>query len=619
METDNYIQKFGEGLMPLPPLTVWEWADANRTLYSEGAAEPGPYRTDRTPYLRRIMECLSVHVSYKEIIFMKGSQIGATEISLNFIGYIIDHCPAPIMFMQPTDDSLETISKVRLKGLIEETPVLKGKVAKAKSRDSNNTLTHKTFKGGALYLRSARSPSGLASVPIRFLIPDEVDRFPGDVGKEGSPLELAKTRTSTYSSNKKIFINSTPTISGHSVIEDQFETTDQHYYHVPCPHCGTFQPLVFSQLKWEKGQPETARYQCAHCEQLIHERYKTQMLANGEWVAHKPENSNPDRIGFHLNTLYSPFGWKSWEELADEWEKAQSSNEKLQTFINTRLGETWKVKGEAPAYKNLYNRREDYPTNMVPDDVCFITAGVDVQKDRLEVEIVGWCSDRRSYSIDYRVLEGDTAKGEVWEELACIVDERWPKSNGVELPMLKMAVDTGYNTSHVYKFCRRFSIRRVIPVKGQDSLRMTFAPPKSIDKTGRGKDAGRTRLYNIGVSFLKEEIYANLRLEKDSEGVAPPGYCHFPQYDEHYFQGLTAEVMVKKSVRGYTRYYWEKIFNRNEPLDCRAYARAAASVVGLDRMKPEQLEEMGGNAVKKSAGGNAPKKPKRPRSSSYWD
>ena len=263
----------------------------------------------------------------------------------------------------------------------------------------------KSFDGGVLLFAGANSAAGLRSVPIRFLILDEVDAYPQDLDGEGSPIELAIARTRTFP-NKKIYIVSTPTISGLSVIESEFLETDQNYYHVPCPYCGGMQPLTFSQLKWDEGRPETARYECVHCGARIEERHKVEMFAHGEWVASKPEKSNPDTIGFHLNSLYSPFGWQSWGEIAADFVKAKDNQSRLKVFVNTTLGETWAERGEAPPYKNLYNRRESYRTNSVPDDVCFITAGVDVQRDRLELEIVGWCADKRSYSIDYRVIDG---------------------------------------------------------------------------------------------------------------------------------------------------------------------------------------------------------------------
>lgn len=267
---------------------------------------------------------------------------------------------------------------------------------------------------------------------------------------------------------------------------------------------------------------------------------------------------------------------------------------------------------------NIYS----YKLNEVPDEVCFLTCGVDVQRDRLELEIVGWCPDKRSYSIDFRVLEGDTADAPVWDLLAGVLDERFLRSDGMEFPIRLTAVDSGYNTTHVYNFCRRYDPSRVIPTKGQDNLGMAVAAPKTVDVTKSGKRVGKVRLWNLGVSFLKSEFYAALRLEKDSEGVPPPNYCHFPEYDEHYFRGLTAEEQVVKFVRGYQRIQWQKVYERNEPLDCRIYARAAAAIIGLDRLSPENLKALTGNykvRKKKKKEEEETPTPRKKKRESIWD
>ncbi len=591
------IVSFFRGLRPIERVTVSQWADRYRFLAPVSSAEPGRYRTARTPYLRKIMDCLSVHDPHRKVVFVKAAQIGGTEAGSNFLGYCMHIAPGPVMFVQPTDDMVKRLSKGRIDPLIESCPELLQRVAPSKSRDSNNTINQKNFNGGVLIMAGANSAAGLRSVPIRYLILDEVDAYPQDLDGEGSPIDLAIARTRTFP-NRKIFMLSTPTIEGLSAIEREFLETDQNYYHVPCPFCGGMQRLVFSNLKWEQGHPESVRYRCEHCGELIAERYKVEMLAAGEWLPERPEKVSSDVIGFHLNSLYSPYGWHSWEQIVRDFLAARDNQSKLKVFVNTTLGQTWAERGEAPPFKNLYNRRESYRTNTVPEDVCFLTAGVDVQRDRLELEIVGWCADKRSYSIDYRVLEGDTAGTKVWDDLAGVVGERWPRRDGMEFPIRLLAVDTGYNTTHVYAFCRRFSVDKVVPIKGQDHLGVSFAPPKTVDVTRSGKKVGSMRLYNVGVSFLKSELYACLRLEKDANGVPPPNYCHFPEYDEHYFRGLTAEEQVVKVVRGYRRPQWVKRYERNEPLDCRIYARAAAAIIGLDRLDPARLAKLGG-AVRK--------------------
>ena len=604
------IQGFIDGLRPIERISVTEWADKYRVLSSISSAEYGKYRTDRVPYMKKVMDCLTVSSPYKKIVIMKGAQTGFTEIGCNFIGYCMHIAPAPILMVQPTDAMVELVSKTRIDPLVSACPELALRVAQPKSRDGKNTINMKAFPGGILKLTGANSGVGLRSQAIRYLILDEIDAYPHDVDKEGSPIDLAIVRTRTFSNNCKILLISTPTIAGMSAIEREFigkpdengklvGGTDQNYYHVPCPHCGEKQRLIFEQLKWDEGKPETVKYCCVHCGVLFDERHKTEMLAAGEWIPSVPEKSNDDVIGFHLNSLYSPYGWMSWVQVVDDFIRKKNDENQFKAFVNTTLGETYAERGESPGYMNIYNRREDYRIGEVPYDVCFLTAGVDVQKDRLEVEVVGWCSDKRSYSIDYRVLEGDTASLSVWNSLSLLLNSHFPRSNsGIEMPIRMMCIDSGYNTTHVYDFCRRFTSDRVVPIKGQDSLAMAVAAPKTVDVTRSGKRIGKVRLWNVGSSFLKSELYAWLRLEKE-KGTPPPCYCHFPEYDETYFKGLTAEERVKKIVRGYPRYVWQKKeTDRNEPLDCRVYARAAAAIVGLDRLRPEAIKAMSGRKTR---------------------
>jgi phage terminase large subunit GpA-like protein len=354
------------------------------------------------------------------------------------------------------------------------------------------------------------------------------------------------------------------------------------------------QRLVFEQLQWDEGKPETAKYFCIYCGVGIEERHKTEIFSQGEWRPMNPELSNTETIGFHISALYSPFGWYSWKDIASNFLKAKKNPNELIAFVNTVLGETWAEKGEAPPFMNLYNRRENYPLNVVPDDVCFLTCGADVQDDRIELEIVGWCPDKRSYSIDYRVLKGNPAGTEVWQKLAEVVDERFLRSDGVEFPIRLMAVDSGgHCTTNVYNFCRRFNGNRVIPIKGQDGLGMAISYSKQTDVTKSGKRYGKVRLWMVGVSFLKAEFYAILCLEKDSEGNPPPNYCHFPEYPEHYFRGLVSEEQVQKvNKMGHRKFEWKKVYERNEPLDCRIYARAAAVLEGLEKFSEKQLRAM---------------------------
>jgi phage terminase large subunit GpA-like protein len=617
METLQLAKGFFDGMKPIPRLTVDQWADKYRYLAPTSSAEPGLYRTDRTPYLREIMAKLSDSDPCQEVVFIKGAQVGATEAGFNWLGYIVDIAPGPTLIVAPTDAMSKRNSKMRLDPMIEATPRLREKIKPARSRDSGNTTMQKDFPGGTVVLTGANSAVGLRSMPVAKLFLDEVDGYPIDLDGEGSPIDLARARTRTFA-RRKIFIVSTPTIEGRSAIDAEWKQTDQRRFYLPCPDCEHMQYLQFENLKWDAGSPDTAAYACEECGSLIEERFKGWMLARGEWRATNPEGGNGLKVGYHINSLYSPYGWYSWANAAKDWEDAEKEVSKQKTFINTVLGETWKEEGEAPPWENLFNRREQYRIGRPPVDVSFLTAGVDVQKDRLEMEVVGWCRKKRSYSVEYRVLQGDTASRDVWDKLAECMSEAWVREDGVEMQLRMMAIDTGYNTQHVYEFCRRFANDRVIPVKGKDDQQVMVTPPKAVDYTALGKKIGKVKVWTIGVGIAKSELYGWLRQEKAEDGTAPSGYCHFPEYDTTYFKGLTAEQLeVKIDTKGFRKYSWVKKFDRNEPLDCRVYARAAAAVVGIDRY--EDAEVFWQNVAPRKVDVVAPAKPKRrERGSSFW-
>ena len=326
------------GMTPDPALTVSEWADAHRILSGKSASEPGPYRTARTPYLKEIMDALSPNSPVQRIAFMKSAQIGATEAGNNWIGYVIANAPGPMIAVSPTVELAKRFSKQRVDNLIETTAVLRQKVAPARTRDSGNTILTKEYVGGMLVLTGANSAVGLRSMPARYALLDECDAYPADADGEGSPIALAEARTKTFSFRKKVFLISTPTITGRSQIEAEYLASDQRRYFVPCPHCGHPQHLRFESLRWTKGQPETAEYHCEDCGAAMHENDKTEMFASGQWRA-TVVCDNPLVRGYHLNSLYSPIGWQSWADIAREFESANKAGpEAMRAFKNTVLG-----------------------------------------------------------------------------------------------------------------------------------------------------------------------------------------------------------------------------------------------------------------------------------------
>lgn len=569
-----------ENLKPPPRLNLVEWADRYRYLSPEASSEPGRWKTERVEVARGPMLALT-EPGVKEITVMSSTQLMKTEILLNIIGYFIHQDPAPILLLQPTVSIAKAFSKDRVDSMIRDTPCLRDKVKEKKSRDSGNTMQHKQFAGGHLTMVGANAPGDLAMRPVRVVLCDEVDKYPASAGDEGDPIKLAAERAATFW-NKIIVKTCSPTLEGMSRIALEYDQSDQRIFEVPCPHCDDRQELIWDNVRWDAGDPKTARYVCSACGTLWHEAQRQRAIAKGTWRALAPFKGH---AGFRASKLASP--WEPLSVLAEKWERAQGQPELIKTFYNTQLAQTFKDLGESPPWESVYARREQYALNTVPLAVAFLTAGVDIQKDRIELEIVGWCPGKRSYSIDYRVILGDTANKDTWSHLAAVLMETWPHESGAILPLRYMAIDSGYMTSEVYAFCRQFGLSRCAPIKGMDSQQAAISAPRAVDYRRDGKAIKGVKLYTVGVSGLKREFYGWLRLSLGEGGAIPAGWAHFPEYAEGHFKELTSEFTVTKLLRGYIKEQWTKTRGvRNEPLDCRVYARAAAAIVGIDRMKP---------------------------------
>lgn len=601
------VGAFLEGLKPEPELTVTEWAERFRILSSKGSAEPGIYRVTRTPYLRKIMDVASARSRVKLIVVKKASQVGFTEALFNIIAYYIACVPCPILYLMPTVETMERNVKQRINPMIADCPALLAKIGSPRSRDGGNTLSQKDFPGGSLFLLGANSASALASIPARVAALDEVDRYPQDVDDEGSPIALVDRRQLTFPNKKKI-LGGTPTVKGASKTEAEYELTDQQVYHVPCPHCMYLQELVWERVVWVTGDYSDVHYRCAKCDEKIYNEDKTWMLTEdlseyvpgakdegrARWIATRPDLADPEAMGFDLSGLYSPDGWMSWTQMAKEFDACDGDEPRLKSFYNTMLGRTYQTKGVVPAWKELMERAAEggVERNTVWESVAFITAGADVQPDRIEVQIVGWMKGRVSQQIDYRVLPGDTTKKEVWDDLGEVLEEVWTAQER-QLQIRLMALDANYNSAFVHDFARKWGTKRVIPIQGRDNLEMPFSTPKVTTKTKIGKNLPKGKVWPVGVSYLKSQLYGWLRLEVNKEtGVIPNGYCHFLPLGDSFFRGITAEELVpeRNKKTNAIKYVWTKRYERNEPLDTMVYALAAAYVVGFDRWDEKRWE-----------------------------
>ncbi len=600
---DQVLRSFRAGLRPPALISVSEWADRNRVLSQRASAEPGRWRTSRTPYLREIMDALSITSAVQRVVVMAAAQVGKTECGNNWIGYVIDVAPGPMLSVSPTVEMAQKNSRTRIDTLIQESPVLLSKVAAPRAKDAGNTVLQKLFPGGVLALTGANSPVGLRSMPAKYIFLDEVDAYPEDCGGEGDPVALAEARSRSFH-NRKLLATSTPTIEGRSRIADLYEESDQRVYLVPCPECGHEQPLKWEFVIYEKDDPETTRYACAGCGVLLEETAKAHMLSRGRWHARNPGH----RVrGYHLSALYSP--WFTWRECVEHFLGAKDNPDQLRAWVNTVLGETWREKGEAPVWQALYRRREPYPIGTVPRGPCVLTAGVDVQADRIEIEIVGWAPRLESWSIDHIVLPGDTSGETPWTALDELLARAWPRPSGGELRLAMVAVDSGYHTQHVYNWVRKHDVSRVMAIKGGESTSQIVSQPSRVDFSWQGKKIARgVTLWTVGGPMAKGELYGWLRRDPpiDPAEPLPVGWVHFPEYGEEWFRQLCAEQVVIRKVKGRRRAEWQKLRERNEVLDCWVYARAAAHVLGVDRWSEEQWTALAAALEPK-------KEPKAPR------
>ena len=542
-------------------LKVSEWADKERKLPPE-AAEPGSWYTERAEYQRGIMDAFSDPL-IERVVGMLPAQSGKTECLLNIIGYHIAHDPCTMLFVTITTELAKAVSKDRLDGLINYTPCLKGKVKDARERDSGNTILHKQFLDGQITLGGSNSPASLTSRPIRLVLCDEVDKYKASAGEFGDPVDLAFKRSTTFW-NKKLALFSTPGIKGLSRIEKAYEESDMRKYYVPCPHCGEFQTLKKAQLRWPDQKPQEAVYHCEACDGVITDRDKIRMVRLGQWRAHQDV---PGVAGFWLNELYSP--WVSFGDFAQKFVDAKRRGvESLKQFVNESLAETWEESGSSPKDDILYGRREDYGP-AIPLNAGVLVCGVDVQDNRIECEVVAVGKGEETWGIEEKILNGDPARLDVWNELEIFLQTEYIHAAGHRMRIKATCIDTGgHHTQQTYNFVRPRERERIYGIKGANRPGEPIWP-----KRASRKNTGGINLYIIGTDGAKDYIYNRLRITEPG-----PGYMHFPlQYDEEYFRQLTAEkVVYEKGVRRWIN----KHGVRNEALDRRVYVVAA-----IERLK----------------------------------
>lgn len=585
-------------LQPPPEMTLSQWADKFRRLSAGSSAEPGRWKTAKAPYQKEIMNAIT-DITIKKVVIMSAAQVGKTDaMVLNPIGYYVHYDPSPIMVIQPTIDMAEKFSKEKLSPMLRDTPVLAGKI-NDKSRNSGNTIMQKIFPGGFITIAGANSPTGLRSHTIRILLADEIDAYPASAGKEGDPLLLASKRQTTFWNKKQVDI-STPTVKGVSRIEVEYEHSSRGEWNAPCPCCGELQPLRWANIIFDKNDLSEIRYACEMCGVISSEAEWKERFINGCFVHADPKN--PVR-GFHLNTLASTLA--TWREVVEKFllaneEKKKGNIELLKVWTNTEMGETWEEDGEQIEDEELMKRREKYNCE-VPEEVLYLTAGVDTQDDRFEVEVVGWGPEYESWGIRYAAIYGDLKLEQVWQDLDVFLQQTFHKPDGTKLKIVCTCMDSGgHFTNQVYKFCKERFRRKVFAIKGSnDSAAAYIQKPTKSNRE-------QAYLFTIGVDTGKSWLMDRLKLEKEG-----PGYCHFPKeenkgYDEKYFKGLTSEKKVLEYKKGKPFFVWKikdmGVHKRNEALDCRNYATAAIEITNLPLKKTEEKKVEAGKPKAKRRG-----------------
>ena len=576
-------------LKPPPDMTLSQWADTYRILPQGTSALPGHWNTKNAPYQREIMDAIT-DISVQKVVIKSGAQIGKTDaFILNPIGYYMHYDPAPIIVMQPTITMAEGFSKEKLSPMIRAVPELRERVNE-KSRNSGNTILSKIFPGGQVVIVGANSPSSLRMRPVRILLADEIDAYPATAGNEGDPLILAGKRLTTYWNKKEVDV-STPTIKGASRIEVEYEHSTQEVWNVPCPACGKLQPLVWAGVIFNKEDLKEISYCCQECGVLSSEAEWKERFVDGKFIAKFPERKIR---GFHLNALASPFA--DWKEIVEKFltaneEKKKGNIELLKAWTNTEMGQTWEEEGQRIEETDLLNRLEPYSAE-VPDGVVAITAGIDTQDDRFELEIVGWGEGKESWGIQYVQIYGDLKQPEIWAELDAFLLRTFAKRDGTKLRIFAACMDSGgHFTNQVYKFCKQRTARRIFAVRGGTNPAAPYVP----NPTRNNRE--KAPLFVINVDTGKTLLYQRLQVERPG-----PGYCHFPAeedeekkrgYDETYFKGLTAEKMVMSYKKGRAYYAWtlkDSGYKRNEPLDIRNYATVALEISNPPLEKPKRPE-----------------------------
>lgn len=546
--------------LPPPRLALSEWIEREVRLPPDVSSLPGPIRL--YPFQRAMADAMS-DPTIERVTVVKSARIGYTTLLVGLLGAHVINEPAPVLFVLPTEDDCRQFVVSNVEPTFETSPALAGAMV-ADQREARNTLLSRRFPGGSLKVVAAKAPRNLRGHNARILIIDEADGM--EPTKEGPAPALAERRTMSFP-DRKIVVGSTPIFEETSFVLRAYERSDKRVFEVPCPGCEAFQEVKWADIRWPEGKPEDAHWACPACGTIVEERQKHALVAAGRWRATAPGVKG--HAGFRINALVSPMAKAAWGVLAQEFVAAKDDPGLLQTFVNLVLGEGWRVTGDEIDDNELASRAEAFGLDAIPAAVLAITAGVDVQRDRLEVTFIGWSREGEAYVLGHRVIWGLPDDDATWGELDDVLKMRFAHPFGGRIGLDAVAIDSGDGETmrEVYRFCFPRTSRKVLAIKGVEGNRPW------IEKSKQRVQGGA--LWIVGVDGIKGHLNARLartRSLRFSDSLPAVWY-----------EQLASERTVIRQSHGQPRRRFERIPGRRaEALDCTVYAFAARQILNVN-------------------------------------
>lgn len=618
------------GLTPPPRLTVSEWA-ARYRRFADDDAYGGPWKNETAPELVEIMDALSPYDPCEEVALIKCAQSGGSAAMENWIGYVSDLHPGPMLLVQGTLKAAWDWAAEKFWPMVDSTPRLNpsrnGTIRAQGMADGDGSTKQKirfARSNGYVLMAGSNSAASLRSRTVRYAIEDDLDQFEDDVDKQGSPEAMIDARLRVWRSRglSKRYKISTPRIKGASKIAHAYENSDARRFYMVCPHCAARFVIAWEHIQWPDGHPERAHCVAPCCGAEIEHWQKKDMKRPDGWLSSVIDGTEVPTIlsetdfqtyrarlplsmkrGFHLTGMMSTF--QTWGDMAAGFIAAQGDQNKLKGWTNLVLGNVFEIKGDAPDYLALLDLREqEWGKNVMPLGVVVTTMGVDVQGDGLYFEIVGWGPDSENWSLNAGFIPGatDIAMEGAWRDLDALAKRGVVYPGGLQLPIDQECVDGGYHTEAARAYCGRRPNRLVVfgragwtlPVLGRGEAINYQANGRNAGRAGKGID---DKAYIVGTFGIKTTWYGWLRetlrvarADGDEAQQQIRGRCHFSRdAEESWFDQVTSEAVVEKQVNGYPRRVWSVIAGRqNHWLDCRVYNFAAAAKLQLDALSDQE-------------------------------